>query len=74
MSDHHDDASQDFHLPQPSAQPLIASFGAALMLVGLVPDSRLWRMALVSIGATILAVSVWLWVSDAVAEYRSLDD
>jgi hypothetical protein len=73
MSDH-DDAPQGIHLPKPSAQPLIASLGATLMLVGLIPDSRLWRMTIVSVGATILGVAVWLWVSDAIDEYRRLDD
>jgi hypothetical protein len=63
-----------YHLPAPSAQPVIASLGAALMLAGLVPDSRLWRMALISTGVTILAIGLWLWVSDAMAEYRNLPD
>jgi hypothetical protein len=71
MSEHDDDP---YPLPLPSAQPLIASFGAALMLVGLVPDSRLWRMTIISMGAIILTIGVWLWVSDAVEEYRSLPD
>jgi hypothetical protein len=44
------------------------------MLVGLVPDSRLWRMTIISLGAVILAIGVWLWVSDAVEEYRNLPD
>ena len=69
MSEHDDNP---YHLPQPSAQPLIASLGAATMLVGLVPDSRLWRMSIISIGAIILTIGVWLWVSDAVEEYRNL--
>ena len=50
MSEHDDNP---YHLPLPSAQPLIASFGAAMMLVGLVPDSRLWRMTIISTGAII---------------------
>jgi hypothetical protein len=44
------------------------------MLVGLVPDSRLWRMTTISMGAIILTIGVWLWVSDAVEEYRDLPD
>jgi hypothetical protein len=63
-----------FHLPSPSAQPLIASLGAALMLAGLVPDSRLWRMSIISVGGIVLAIGVWLWVSDAIEEYRNLPD
>jgi len=72
MSEH--DQSNPFHLPLPSSQPIIASIGAALMLVGLVPDARLWRMALISTGAVIESLALWLWVSDAVAEYRDLPD
>jgi len=45
-----------------------------VMLVGLVPDSRLWRMTIISMGAIILTIGVWLWVSDAVEEYRNLPD
>jgi hypothetical protein len=63
-----------FHLPSPSAQPLIASLGTALMLAGLVPDSRLLRMTIISTGAIILGIGVWLWTSDAVAEYNDLPD
>ena len=72
MSEH--DQSNPYHLPLPSSQPIIASIGAALMLVGLVPDARLWRMALISTGAVIESLALWLWVSDAVAEYRDLPD
>ncbi|MDX6533175.1 MAG: hypothetical protein QOJ13_3676 [Gaiellales bacterium] len=70
----HDNGSHGIHLPEPSAQPIIASLGATLILVGLVPDSRLWRLTIVSVGATILGIAVWLWVSEAIDEYRRLDD
>ena len=63
-----------FHLPAPSAQPIITSLGITLMLAGLVPDSRLWRMALISLGATVLVIGLWLWISDAMEEYRNLPD
>jgi hypothetical protein len=63
-----------FHLPAPSSQPIVTSLGIALMLVGLVPDARIWRMAIVSLGAMVFLIGVWLWVSDAVAEYRNLPD
>jgi hypothetical protein len=63
-----------FHLPSPSSQPIVTSLGIALMLVGLVPDARIWRMAIVSLGAMVFLIGVWLWVSDAVAEYRNLPD
>jgi hypothetical protein len=63
-----------FHLPAPSSQPIVTSLGIALMLVGLVPDPRIWRMAIVSLGAMVFLIGVWLWVSDAVEEYRNLPD
>jgi hypothetical protein len=72
MSEHDD--GNPFHLPLPSSQPIISSIGVSLMLVGLVPDSRLWRMALISAGAIILSIGLWLWISDAVDEYRNLPD
>ena len=36
--------------------------------------SMLWRMTIISMGAIILTIGVWLWVSDAVEEYRNLPD
>ena len=32
----------------------------------------LWRMAIMSIGFTITAIGIWLWVKDAIDEYRNL--
>lgn len=64
---------EDFHLPQPSLLPIITSIGIALMLFGFVPDSRLWRLALVSLGTTIALGAGWIWVRDSMNEYRELD-
>ena len=58
---------EDFHLPAPSALPIVTSIGIALILFGFVPDSRLWRLAVVTVGAG------WLWLRDSMAEYRELD-
>ena len=63
---------EDFHLPQPSLLPLVTSIGIAVMLFGFVPDSRLWRLALVSIGTMIALGAGWLWVRDSMDEYRDL--
>jgi hypothetical protein len=68
MADH-----EDFLLPEPSGLPIVVSFGIALMLFGFVPDSRLWRLALVSLGATIALGAGWLWLRDSMNEYRELD-
>jgi hypothetical protein len=64
---------EDFHLPEPSALPIVTAFGIALILFGFVPDSRLWRLALVSLGATIALGAGWLWLRDSTTEYSELD-
>ena len=69
-----DDVHDEFHLPSPSAQPIIASLGVTLMLSGMIPTSVLLRLALMAIGFSIAAIGIWLWVSDAVEEYRNLPD
>ncbi len=46
----------------------------ALLLFGFVPDARIWRLTLVSIGATITLAGILLWVRDAMQEYRNLPD
>jgi hypothetical protein len=68
--EHHD----EFHLPSPSGVPIVTGLGAAIMLFGFVPDARLWRLALVSLGAMIVVGALWRWVVDAIAEYRDLPD
>ena len=62
----------DFHLPEPSLLPIVTSIGIALMLFGFVPDSRLWRLALVSLGAMITTGAGWIWLRDSMNEYRDL--
>jgi hypothetical protein len=61
-----------FHLPAPSALPFATSIGIALMLAGLVPDARIWRLALVSIGVMVTVIFGAQWIRDAVNEYRDL--
>jgi hypothetical protein len=61
-----------FHLPSPSALPFATSVGVALVLGGLVPDARIWRFTLVSIGAMVIVIFGAQWVRDAMNEYRSL--
>ena len=38
------------------------------------PDARIWRLALVSLGATITIIFGAQWVRDSIAEYRNLPD
>jgi hypothetical protein len=65
---------EEIHLPQPSAQPIITAFGVAMMIIGLVPDSRLWRLVFVSVGFSIALIGIWLWVQSAIEEYKNLSD
>ena len=66
------DERDDFHLPEPSLLPIVTSIGIALMLFGFVPDSRLWRLALVTLGAMLTLGAGWLWLRDSMNEYRDL--
>ncbi|HEX2377970.1 MAG TPA: hypothetical protein VHI30_10455 [Gaiellales bacterium] len=63
----------DFHLPEPSLLPVLTSIGIALMLFGFVPDSRLWRLALVTLGAMLTVGAGWIWLRDSMDEFRRLD-
>jgi hypothetical protein len=67
-----DNTSGGFHLPAPSALPFATSIGIALMLAGLVPDARIWRLALVSLGVMVTVIFGAQWIRDAVNEYRNL--
>jgi hypothetical protein len=68
------DRDGGIHLPEPSAQPIIAGLGTSLFLAGLVPATTLWRLVWFSTGAILLILSIYLWVSDAINEYRNLPD
>ena len=68
------DRHDAFHLPAPSGIPIVVGAGIALILFGFVPDARLWRLSIVSIGVTIAAGGAWRWLQDALAEYRDLPD
>jgi hypothetical protein len=68
------EAHDELHLPGPSFAPIVLSAGIALVLFGLVPDSRLWRLALVSIGVIVATIAAMVWVRDAIAEYRDLPE
>jgi hypothetical protein len=65
-------AQEAFHLPAPSYTPIVLSFGIAMMLFGLVPDSRLWRFALISIGGIIALIAGMLWYRAAREDYEHL--
>jgi hypothetical protein len=69
-----DHTDGDFHLPSPSALPFATSIGIALVLAGLVPDARIWRLALVSIGFIVIVIFGAQWLRDAVDEYRDLPE
>jgi len=69
-----DHTGTDFHLPSPSALPFATSIGIALVLAGLVPDARIWRLALVSIGFIVTVIFGAQWIRDAINEYRDLPE
>ena len=69
-----DHTGGDFHLPSPSALPFATSIGIALILAGLVPDARIWRLALVSTGFIVTVIFGAQWIRDAVDEYNDLPD
>ncbi|HEX3331526.1 MAG TPA: hypothetical protein VHS27_16500 [Gaiellales bacterium] len=69
-----DHTGGDFHLPAPSALPFATSIGIALVLAGLVPDARIWRLALVSIGFIVTVIFGAQWLRDAVNEYGDLPE
>jgi hypothetical protein len=69
-----DHTGGDFHLPSPSALPFATSIGIALVLAGLVPDARIWRLGLVSIGFIVTVIFGAQWIRDAVDEYRDLPE
>jgi len=69
-----DHTGGDVHLPSPSALPFATSIGIALVLAGLVPDARIWRLALVSIGFIVTVIFGAQWLRDAVNEYRDLPE
>ena len=62
------------HLPAPSFTPIVLSAGVAVTLFGLVPDSRLWRLAIISIGVTVAVIAGLVWARDAMDEYAELPD
>ena len=64
---------EEIHLPSPSYHPVISALGVSLILAGLISESFLWRTAIMSSGFSIAAIGIWLWVKDAVDDYRSLD-
>jgi hypothetical protein len=64
----------DFHLPAPSAHPIITCLGVSLMLAGIIPSELLWRMSIISVGAAIFVIGAALWIADAIEEYRNLPE
>jgi hypothetical protein len=62
------------HLPGPSFTPIAVSAGVAITLFGLVPDSRLWRLVLISIGFMIVLIAGMVWAREAMREYADLPE
>jgi hypothetical protein len=64
----------EIHLPSPSYHPVIAALGVSLVLAALISETFLWRTAIMTIGFSVATIGIWLWVKDAIDEYRSLPD
>ena len=62
-------AGEDIHLPGPSAQPIALTFGITFLLVGVLEG-----MTFLVLGAIITVVTMFLWIRDAVREYRDLPE
>jgi 4-amino-4-deoxy-L-arabinose transferase-like glycosyltransferase len=60
------------HLPEPSFTPIVLAIGIALILFGLVPDARLYRLACVSIGVIVALIAGVQWYRAAKREYQHL--
>jgi len=65
--DHHDD---EIHMPPNSYWPLVASFGTAGTLLGLVTLNN--NPVFIIVGLIILVIGVGGWIRDARTEYREL--
>jgi hypothetical protein len=62
-------AGEDIHLPGPSAQPIALTFGITFLLVGVVEGTTF-----LVVGAVITIWTLYLWIRDAVREYRHLPE
>jgi hypothetical protein len=65
-------AHEGLHLPEPSFTPIVLAAAISLILFGLVPDSRLWRLALISIGLVIAVIAGMQWIRDARRDFERL--
>ncbi len=61
---------EEIHLPGPSAQPLMTAVGTMIALIGLTIETPVVFI----IGATILVVTLYAWIRDAIAEFKALPD
>ena len=67
QGDHRDD---EIHMPPNSYWPLVASFGTAGTLLGLVSLNN--NPVFIVVGLIILVIGVGGWIRDARTEYREL--
>jgi hypothetical protein len=58
---------EELHLPGPSIQPVLVTFGLTLVLLGIV---EMWPVAV--IGFVLLAAATWSWIAAARRELREL--
>jgi hypothetical protein len=64
------EVGEEIHLPGPSAQPLMLALGTTIALLGLTQTNPIFFI----IGITIFVITLFLWIRDAVAEFKALPD
>lgn len=61
---------EEIHLPGPSAQPLMLAVGSTIALIGVTKDTPV----IFIIGIAVVLITLFLWIRDAIAEYKATPD
>ncbi|MFN7131522.1 MAG: hypothetical protein ACK4N5_05525 [Myxococcales bacterium] len=64
------DVGEEIHLPGPSAQPLLVTITATIMLIGVTQPSPVYFI----FGLVTLLMVLAAWTRDAIAEFKALPD
>jgi hypothetical protein len=61
---------EEVHLPGLSAQPLMLAVGTTIMLLGVTQPNPIFFI----VGLVVFGITLFLWIRDAVAEYKALPE